>query len=235
MWESLLSVFLPDSTEGSWMTRRYALNSKIDALNQIDLYDGDVALVSKMLAIPARTLHRWLHKEAELRRRHRARQKRQRDRLAAELQLEMLERGKMILSRLDEERLDKAPLNQLATSLSSLIAQALKLEEAIEEVDETSEQVIRHEYFYAGAVQDAPPWTGASAGSARAFQGGRLRAALGQDRAGQNGAAGRGDVLEQADLVAGADLHDGEPGLARFEGQRQSAGRLHDQRERTPD
>lgn len=202
------------------MMRRYALNSKIDALNQIDLYDGDIALVSKLLAIPARTLHSWLQKEEELRRRHRARQKRQRDRLAADLQLEMLERGKLILSRLDEERLDKAPLNQLATSLSSLIAQALKLEEVIEEFDEESERVIRHEYFYDGSVQDAPPWSGASSGSPRALQGGRLRTALGQDRIGQNGAAGGGDALEQADLVAGADLHDGEPGLARSEDER---------------
>jgi len=214
MWESLLSFAKPGPTEGLPMTRRYALNCKVDALNQIDQYDGDVALVSTLLAIPARTLHGWLQKEEDLRRRHRARQKRQRERLAAGLQLEMLERGKLILARLDEERLDKAPLNQLATSLSSLIAQALKLEEVIEESDEEMERVIRHEYFYDGAVQDAPPWSGASSGSPRALQGGRLRTALGQDRIGQNGASGRGDALEQADLVAGADLHDGEPGLA---------------------
>ena len=42
------------------MARRYSLQSKIDALNQIEQYDGDVALVSDLLGIPTRTLQSWL-------------------------------------------------------------------------------------------------------------------------------------------------------------------------------
>ena len=34
------------------MTRKYSLDTKIDALNQIDRHDGDVALVSDVLEIP---------------------------------------------------------------------------------------------------------------------------------------------------------------------------------------
>ena len=203
------------------MTRRYSLNSKIDALNQIDHFDGDVALVSNVVAIPSRTLQNWLRKEDELRRRYRQRQNRQRERLKVNLQLEMLERGKSILAQMDDETLEKAPLNQLATALSSLVSQALKLEEVIGDIDEAEERVIRHEFFYDGQVQDAPPWAGASAGSPRAVQGGRLREALGQNGAGQNGGDSSGIGGAETGLVAGADLLDGEPGLARLEDKRQ--------------
>ena len=203
------------------MTRRYSLNSKIDALNQIDHFDGDVALVSNAAAIPSRTLQNWLRQEDDLRRRYRQRQIRQRERLKVNLQLEMLERGKSILAQMDDETLEKAPLNQLAAALSSLVSQALKLEEVIGDIDEAEERVIRHEFFYDGQVQDAPPWAGASAGSPRAVQGGRLREALGQNGAGQNDAAASGIGGAETGLVAGADLLDGEPGLARLEDKRQ--------------
>ena len=203
------------------MTRRYSLNSKIDALNQIDHFDGDVALVSNTVAIPTRTLQNWLRQEDDLRRRYRQRQNRQRERLKVNLQLEMLERGKSILAQMDDETLEKAPLNQLAAALSSLVSQALKLEEVIGDIDEAEERVIRHEFFYDGQVQDAPPWAGASAGSPRAVQGGRLREALGQNGAGQNDAAASGIGGAETGLVAGADLLDGEPGLARLEDKRQ--------------
>lgn len=203
------------------MTRRYSLNSKIDALNQIDHFDGDVALVSNTVAIPTRTLQNWLRQEDDLRRRYRQRQIRQRERLKVNLQLEMLERGKSILAQMDDETLEKAPLNQLAAALSSLVSQALKLEEVIGDIDEAEERVIRHEFFYDAQVQDAPPWAGASAGSPRAVQGGRLREALGQNGAGQNDAAASGIGGAETGLVAGADLLDGEPGLARLEDKRQ--------------
>lgn len=201
------------------MSRRYALNTKIEALNQIDEHDGDVARVSQFLEIPTRTLHRWLAKEDELRREHGQKRRRQRARLSRDLQFEMLRRGEAILARMDAETLAKAPLNQLATALGSLVSNALKLEEAIDDADEAEEQVIRHEFYYDGQVQAAPPWAGASAGLPGALQSGRLRAALGQDRAGQNGAAAYDDLAEEARLVAGADGDDGEPGLARLESE----------------
>ncbi len=163
------------------MSRRYSLSTKIKALNEIEEHDGDVARVAEFLEIPARTLQRWLHDEDDLRGMHRQKRNRQRDRLTIDLQFEMLERSKSILARMDEDRLAKAPLNQLATALGSLVNQALRLEEVIEDIDDEEEQVVRFEYFYDGEVQDAPPWSGASEGRACALQGGRLREALGQD------------------------------------------------------
>ncbi|MCY3573342.1 MAG: hypothetical protein OXI62_14775 [Chloroflexota bacterium] len=197
------------------MSRRYSLETKIDALNQIDQHDGDAALVSDVLEIPLATLRGWLAKESDLRRAYNLRRQGQFERLKRDLQSDMLLRGKAILSELDAQRLAKAPLNQLAAALGSLVTQALKLEEATQARAEDDERVIRVEYYYDGQVQDAPPWSGASDGQPRAVQSGGLRTPLGQDRAGQNGAAADGAATPAARMVAGTYHIDGQPGLAR--------------------
>lgn len=199
------------------MSRRYSLDTKIDALNQIDQHDGDVALVGDVLEFPVATLRSWLAKETDLRRAYEMRRHRQCERLKRDLQSDMLLRGKAILAQLDAERLAKAPLNQLAAALGSLVTHALKLEEAIQPRAEDDERVIRVEYYYDGQVQDAPPWAGASDGRPRAVQSSGLRTPLGQDRAGQNGAAAAGAATPAARMVAGAHHHDGQPGMARPE------------------
>ena len=201
------------------MTRKYSLDTKIDALNQIDRHDGDVALVSDVLEIPERTLRGWQGVEDELRSKHRKRQQRQRDRLTVDLHLGMLERGQAILQQMDDETLAKAPLNQLASALGTLVSHALKLEEAIDEIDEQEEQVIRFEYFYDGAVQEVPPWTGASEGFDRSLQSSGVWEALGQDGAWQDDTAASGAGEAEAVMVAGADPSDGEPGLARLKSE----------------
>ncbi len=203
------------------MNRRYSIDTKIDALNLIDEHDGNVTPISESLEIPLGTLHGWLRNEATLRKKHSLRRQRQSERLTVSLQLEMLERSKAILKQMNNETLEKAPLNQLASALGSLISHALKLEEVIEEIDEDQEKVIRFEYYYDGQVQEAPPWAGARDRFDREVQGGRLRETLGQDRAGQSGHLEERALGQPADLVAGADLLDGESGLARLEGERQ--------------
>ncbi len=220
MWESFLVFSSGEAEEDrSRMTRKYSLDTKIDALNQIDRHDGDIALVSDVLEIPERTLRGWQGAEGALRGKYRARQKRQRERLTVDLQLGMLERGQAILAEMDDETLAKAPLNQLASALGTLVSHALKLEEAIGEFDEEEEEkVIRFEYYYDGAVQEAPPWAGASEGFDRSLQSSGVWEALGQDGIGQDDSAAASPGGEEARLVAGADAPDGEPGLARLEG-----------------
>ena len=192
------------------------LDKTIAALDQIDRLDGDIAAVSDALRIPERELRDWLADEADLRRQHGLRRQRQVDRLAVDLQQDMLQRAQTILQRINDDALKKAPLNQLASAAGSLISYALKLAEAIEEIDaqEGKEQIIRFEYYYDGAVQDAPPWADRGDGQPRAFQGSGLRPALGQDRAGENGHNEARDLGGEARLVVDADLHDGGPGLA---------------------
>ena len=41
------------------MNRRYSLDSKIAALNQIDQLDGDLTLAGQQLNIPIKTLEKW--------------------------------------------------------------------------------------------------------------------------------------------------------------------------------
>ena len=91
------------------MSRRYSLLTKINALNEIDEHDGDLARVSEFLEIPPRTLQRWLRDEKDLRRAYRTKLRRQRDRVTLDLQSDMLARSQSILARLDAETLAKAP------------------------------------------------------------------------------------------------------------------------------
>ena len=198
------------------MEPRNALDKQIEALDQIADMDGDVAAVSDALRIPERELRDWLRDEERLRRDYGLRRQRQVDRLAVELQHEMLARAQDILKQLKGEKLTKAPLNQLATAAGSLVSYALKLAEAIEEIDEeeAQEQVIRFEYSSDGVPAAAPHWADSRSGAWRALQGGGLRPALGQDRAGQNGHSGARDPGAASGLVAGADALDGEPDLA---------------------
>ena len=218
------------------MSRKYTLDFKIDALNKIDQIDGDVAKVSDQLKVPERTLRGWQALEGDLRSKQRQRKRRHRDRLTATLQLGMLERGQAILQQMDDDTLAKAPLNQLASALGALVNHAMKLEEAIGEIDEQeADRVIRFEYYYDGAVQEAPPWAGASEGFDRSLQDSGVWEALGQDRTWQGDTAASGVVGEEARLVAGADPSDGEPGLARSESEHGALARRRDQRYRTSD
>lgn len=198
------------------MDCRSALDKQIEALDRIDRLDGDIAAVSDELRIPERDLRDWLREEDTLRRRHGLRRQREIDRLAIDLQHDMLTRAQTILQLLEGEKLNKAPLNQLASAAGSLVSYALKLADAIEEIDETQEKdrIVQFVYGDEGAVQPAPPWAATREDAWRAIQGGGLRPALGQDRAGQNDHSGARDLGPAADLVAGADAADGEPGLA---------------------
>ena len=92
------------------MDCRNALDKQIAALDEIDRQDGDIAAVSDALRIPERELRGWLRDEDKLRREHGLRRQRQVDRLAVELQHDMLKRAQEILKQLDgEEARQKRP------------------------------------------------------------------------------------------------------------------------------
>lgn len=212
----------------------YHLDKKIDALNTIDEHDGNVRSASEALGVAYHNLKRWRREESRLRQLHNQRLARRRDRLYLKLQMDMLERGEAVLKRMNTEAVNKAPLNQLATALGSLISHALKLADVIEEIHDEREQVIRFEFDYDGETHSSPPWPEHGDGEALAFQRDRLRTALGQDHARQNGAALDGASSAQTGLVVGADICDGGPGLAGLEsGNARDQGR-QDQRERAP-
>ena len=215
------------------MARRYTLDTKIHALNQLDKYEGDTLRIADELSIPLSTLQKWHAKASSLRKRYRQRNKRQADHLKSDLQVAMLDRSMAILNRMDDETLNNAPLNQLATALSALVNHALKLEEAIEEDDEQEEQgqqeqVIRIEYYYDGEVHNAPPWAEESPEESSPIQDGGVRSEMGENRTRQNGNHGQCDHRQDAWLVADPDLSDVESGMARFEDGRSERDWYHD-------
>lgn len=212
----------------STMSRRYALDTKIDALNQLDEADGDILLISDKLDIPASTLKKWRKDEQDLRRSHQQKRKRHLSRLKADLQTEMLDKGLQIVERMDDETLDKAPLNQLASALGALVNHALKLDEVIDDSDEQTERVYRIEYYYDGEVKETPPWAEESDESSSTVQSSGMRKALGKNGAGQD--CDDGERLESRDawLVARSDTSDVESGLAGFEDELEERNWYHD-------
>lgn len=201
------------------MARRYTLDTKIDALNQLDQLDGDILLGSETLKIPVGTLRDWLRHEDDLRRSHRDKQERHLSRLKAELQTTMLEKGLDIVARMDDETLDKAPLNQLATALGALVNHALKLEEDIDDnhEQEEKEHIVRFEYYYEGEVHDAPPWARDRNESSGTFQDSSVRETLGENTSSEAHRT-NGDLrARSAWLVVDPNSSDGDSGMAGME------------------
>jgi hypothetical protein len=215
--------------EGNPMARRYTLDTKINALNWLDTLDGDLKITSVNLDIPISTLSRWQSKESELRQDHRQKLQRQFTRLKAELQVQMLDRGMKIVACMDDETLDKAPLNQLATALGSLVNHALKLDEAGEEPDEqTEEKIIRFEFLSDGRITETPPWTEDNITESSPIQDRGMRETLGKNGARENHVNGRSKISGDAWLVARPDLPDVESGLAGFEDEFEERDWYHD-------
>ena len=210
------------------MARRYTLATKIQALNLLDQQDGDLLATSTALDIPTSTLSKWRKKENDLRHEYRQKRHRQFVRQKAELQIQMLERGRKVVACMDDETLEKAPLNQLATALGTLVNHALKLEEAIEDSDEQAEKVYRIEYLYDGSVHKTPPWARTSAESSGPIQDRGLRETLGENGIRQDYPIREGDPSREAWLVAGPDLPDVESGLAGFETDFEERDWYHD-------
>ncbi|MBN2472800.1 MAG: hypothetical protein JXN59_18900 [Anaerolineae bacterium] len=97
-----------------------------------------------------------------------------------------LRRSALALVQAIPDKIDDAPLHQVAAALRTTV----ELLKALETPDEsTQEQVIRWEFVYNGAVHDAPPWAGGSDGASGPVPRGRVRAALGQNPARPGGAA----------------------------------------------
>ena len=128
----------------------YSLETKIDALDRLDRHDGNFLLISEALGIPDRTLERWREREKDLRRRWHQRQREHLAQFKLDVQVKMLRQAQKILAQMDAETLTNAPLNQLTAALNALVNQALKLEEATDDIDGQQEYVTRFEYYYDG-------------------------------------------------------------------------------------
>ena len=193
------------------MTGKYTPEEKSNALDVIAFCDGDLTEARKRTGIPVRTLRRWVSAHREQRP----------DRLRARIERahEQLAEDTLRLAKAIASQIEGAPLNQLATALGAVVDRYLKLDEQLVhmKLENKGEQVIRVEYQYPdGSLHARPHWARNNPEYTSPFQSSRVREALREDRDRQTGHHANG--LYGSDLlVVGADLPDGQSGLARFE------------------
>ena len=144
------------------MPATHTLNTKIEALNLLDLHDGDFNLVKSRLGIPLNTLRRWLVDEIQLRLQYDNRQYRYFARIKLELLNDFLEFSRDTMNKMMTGDLDGHTLSQLTYVLSSLLNQAKHLEKSFEDLppnpETDTEQANRIRYVYEEDLGAAPPW-----------------------------------------------------------------------------
>ena len=92
----------------------------------------------------------------------------------------------LALVRAIPDKIEDAPLHQVAAALKATVDVIKALETPD---DSTQEQVVRWEFVYNGAVHDAPPWAGGGDGASGPLPRGGVRAAVGQNPARPGSAA----------------------------------------------
>lgn len=219
--------------------RDYNLSTKIEALNLLDQCDSDFRLVKDRLGIPVKTLRGWRVDQEKLRRQYDDRQFRYFADIKFELLQDMLETARDIMKKIKVGGHEGVAVSQLAYTLSTLLTHSKQLEDEFEDLATDTESAAdapnRIEYVYDGKVHDAPPWAERNPEKSRSVQSVGVRAALGQIGVGKERHIEGGAPGAQTLLVGGADLPDGEPGVARLDKERQRSRRRKDKRERTPD
>lgn len=194
------------------MPRIYTLQEKIAAIDQMAV--ESLTTVSARLDIPISKLRWWQRDSALLRRQHTEEQQQRAATCIAQAQIAMAEASLRLVQALDEERIGKAPLNQIASALGVVVDRYLKL------TGETppAEQVIRFEYVSAnGDVTHAPPWADGDSQVDGAVPRGGVWTTVRQDGAGETGTDRQGLRTGTDGLVARAYVPYGQSGMAGFE------------------
>lgn len=193
------------------MSRRYTNEERHNAMKILDANDGDILATSEQTGIPVRTLRDWSVRHREERA----------QRLLETIRRlhEQLAENAMNLAAAIDNAVDGAPLNQLSTALGTVIDRYLKVDEHLAQItQQNGEQVFRIEYVYPdGTVHNSPLWANDDYAVESTLSRGGVRTPLWENGSGENGHRGYGDVAEREMLVARPDVHDGEPGVARFE------------------
>lgn len=192
--------------------KHYTLDEQIAALDALDAHRENYIETSTATGIPTFKLHQWRRKAGDLRAQWRRQQQERAAQIMAQAQVGMAEKTLQLVVAMDDERIAKAPLNQLAAALGVLVDRYLKL---TDDAPERAEQVIRFEYIHPdGTSHRSPPWADDDSAGEGALQGRGVRATLWQNGTGEADAAGNGAARRRAGVVAGADLHDGAASLA---------------------
>ncbi len=143
------------------MQASYTLDTKIEALNLLDLHDGDFQLVRSLLEIPLKTLRGWRVDQDKLRHRYEDRQYRYFANIKLELLKDMFETSRDIMKKIKSGDHEGSAVSQLAYALSTLLNQANQLEDSFEDLPPNPQneegEPNRIGYAYDDNPQDAPP------------------------------------------------------------------------------
>ena len=143
------------------MQASYTLDTKIEALNLLDLHDGDFQRVKSLLEVPLKTLRGWRADQDKLRRRYEDRQYRHFANLKLELLKDMFETSRDIMKKIKSGDHEGSVVSQLSYALSTLLNQANQLEESFEDLppdpQNQAEAPNRIGYAYDDNPQDDPP------------------------------------------------------------------------------
>jgi hypothetical protein len=194
------------------MARIYSLQEKIAALDQMAVESRTA--VSARLDIPLSQLRWWLRDAPLLRQQYAEEQQQRATTCIAQAQIAMAEASLRLVQALDEERIAKAPLNQIASALGVVVDRYLKL------TGDTppAEQVIRFEYITPnGDIAPSPPWADEHSQINGAIPRGGMWAAVRQDGTGETGIDRSGVRAWGGDVVARAYVPHGQSGVAGFE------------------
>ena len=157
----LLSLYDPSKKRIPAMQASYTLNTKIEALNLLDLHDGDFQLVRSLLEIPLKTLRGWRADQDKLRRRFEDRQYRHFANIKLELLKDMFETSRDIMKKIKSGDHEGSTASQLVYALNTLLNQANQLEESFEDLppnpQNEAEQPNRIGYAYDDNPQHDPP------------------------------------------------------------------------------
>ena len=143
------------------MQASYTLDTKIEALNLLDLHDGDFHRVRPLLNIPLKTLRGWRVDQDKLRRRFEDRQYRHFANIKLELLKDMFETSRDIMKKIKSGDHEGTAVSQLVYALNTLLNQANQLEDSFEDLppnpQNEAEESNRIGYAYDDNAQDDPP------------------------------------------------------------------------------
>ena len=164
------------------MQASYTLDTKIEALNLLDLHDGDFQRVRSLLEIPLKTLRGWRVDQDKLRHRYEDRQYRHFANIKLELLKDMFETSRDIMKKIKSGDHEGSAVSKLAYALSTLLNQANQLEESFEDLPPNpqteAEALNRIGYAYDDNPQHDLPNSAADPQQPRPPQSLGIRAAL---------------------------------------------------------
>jgi len=199
--------------------RRYSIINKMSTVWK--LRDQSITDVSEEADIPASTIRNWQRDYPKIRVQYYQYLDDEAKHRILVAQHRLVEKLNDLINAIDKTRINKATLNQLASSIGIITDRYLKIQN-VKHIETDNNQPLRIEYYdtTTGAVTEAPPWASTNSESSETLHSGIVWSPLWEDRAGENHGDGASDTRQES-LVVSTDVSNGKSGMARFEGDNQ--------------